>query len=131
MGELLKQFDGRGDHMKKGVTPLSRGDVAERAGISADQQKQAVRVANIPAEKFEAAMPHHLTEGNFRRAGHADPVQLEQRLLSELSTFRLSARSIPIVANSIGPRSSAASINIWIASRHSGVLRSDWGSFRI
>jgi len=25
--------------MKKGVTPLSRGDVAERAGISADQQK--------------------------------------------------------------------------------------------
>lgn len=56
MGDLLKEFDGRGDHMKKGDTPLSRSDVAGRAGISIDQAKQAVRVANIPAEQFEAAI---------------------------------------------------------------------------
>src|SRR6266478_766902 len=31
MGELLKQFDGRGDHIKKGGSPLFHGEVAERA----------------------------------------------------------------------------------------------------
>jgi hypothetical protein len=33
---------------------LSQREVAESAGISKHQQVQAVRVANIPAEKFEA-----------------------------------------------------------------------------
>jgi hypothetical protein len=56
MGELLKQFDARGDHMKKGDAPLSRTDAATRAGISPDQRKQAVRVANVPAAEFEAAI---------------------------------------------------------------------------
>jgi hypothetical protein len=57
MGELLKQFDGRGDHRKSGGAPTSsQREVAQHAGISKDQQVQAVRVANIPAEKFEAAI---------------------------------------------------------------------------
>lgn len=56
MGELFKQFGGRGDHMKKDGTVLSltQGQIAETAGISERQAKTAVRVANIPSEKFEA-----------------------------------------------------------------------------
>lgn len=57
MGELLKQFDGStrnrgkvGDHL------TSQMDVANRAGISEHQRKQAVRVANVPKETFEAAI---------------------------------------------------------------------------
>jgi hypothetical protein len=56
MGELLKQFDGRGGHIKKGAAPLSRRQVADHAGISGDQAKQAVRVASVPSSKFEAAI---------------------------------------------------------------------------
>jgi hypothetical protein len=48
MGELLKEFDGRGgDRSKNGGTPTSaptRRDAADAAGISKDQQVQAVRV---------------------------------------------------------------------------------------
>jgi hypothetical protein len=53
MGELLKQFDSRGDHLKKEGTLLSlpQKDVAESVGISEHQRKQAVRVANVPEEK--------------------------------------------------------------------------------
>jgi hypothetical protein len=46
------------------------------------------------------------------------------RLIDSCSTKRSTARKIPIFANSIGPRSSAASISICTASRHSGVSRS-------
>jgi hypothetical protein len=57
MGELLKEHDGRGDHRKSGGTPTSsRREVAEQAGISKDQQVQAVRVANVPRDQFEAAV---------------------------------------------------------------------------
>ncbi len=57
MGELLKQFDARGDHRKSnGTNTSSQKEMAEAAGISKRQQVTAVRVANIPAEKFEAAI---------------------------------------------------------------------------
>lgn len=56
-GELLKQFDGRGgDQSEKGANPLSaptRREVASQAGLSVDQQKTAVRVANVPRDEFE------------------------------------------------------------------------------
>jgi hypothetical protein len=56
-GELLKQFDGRGgDRSKKGdASPSapSQRDVAREAGMSADQQKNAVRIANIDEDEFE------------------------------------------------------------------------------
>ena len=49
MGELLKQFDGRGGDQSKSEgahtfasDQPSQKEVAERAGISPDQQKQAV-----------------------------------------------------------------------------------------
>ena len=32
-GELLKQHDGRGAHMKKGCAPLSRRGVADKATV--------------------------------------------------------------------------------------------------
>jgi hypothetical protein len=52
-GELLKQADARGDHMKKGGAPLSQKKMAAEAGMSSDQVKQAVRVNNVPRDKFE------------------------------------------------------------------------------
>ena len=62
VGELLEEFDGRGgDRSKNGGAPTfapapSRRAVAEAAGLSRDQQVTAVRVANVPAEEFEAAI---------------------------------------------------------------------------
>ncbi len=59
MGELLKQFDGRPDNamkQKEGTLLLTQAQAAENAGISEHQRKQAVRVANVPADKFEAAV---------------------------------------------------------------------------
>jgi hypothetical protein len=58
-GELLKQFDGRGrpEENKEGTRPdYSQAHAARDAGLSAHQQKTAVRVANVPAEQFEAAV---------------------------------------------------------------------------
>jgi hypothetical protein len=56
MGELLKQFDGRGGHMKKDGAVLSQEAAADGAGISERQCKTAVRVANLPAAEFDAAI---------------------------------------------------------------------------
>jgi len=57
-GELLKQFDGRGgDTSEKEGARLSaptRKEAAASAGLSEYQAKSAVRVANVPAETFEA-----------------------------------------------------------------------------
>jgi len=55
-GELLKQIDARGEHMKSGGAPISRREAADNAGLSKDQQVTAVRVANLPKEEFEAAI---------------------------------------------------------------------------
>jgi len=56
-GELLKQFDARGDHRKSGGAPTSsQKDAATRAGMSKDQTVTAVRVANVPADTFELAI---------------------------------------------------------------------------
>lgn len=61
-GELLKQFDARGDNKKMesaldGTSfPPTQRQVAESAGLSKKQQVTAVRVANVPAEEFEAAV---------------------------------------------------------------------------
>ncbi|WP_338833569.1 hypothetical protein [Bradyrhizobium septentrionale] len=60
MGELLKQFDAQGrrtDTLKDGtVQKLSQGEAAAAAGISERQAKTAVRVANVPAAEFDAAI---------------------------------------------------------------------------
>lgn len=59
-GELLKQYDARGgDRSKSGGAPTfvpSRADAARHAGMSRDQSITAVRVANVPADRFESAV---------------------------------------------------------------------------
>ena len=61
MGELLKAIERpeQGGRPKKnggGASPVSRASAARDAGLSRDQQKVAVRVANIPAKDFEQAV---------------------------------------------------------------------------
>lgn len=53
-GELLKQYDARGQHMKKdaSVHSLSQKEVAEQVGFSERQSKTAVRLAKIPEGEF-------------------------------------------------------------------------------
>jgi len=55
-GELLKQFDGRGDHRKSdgAVISSTQRQAAEDAGMSERQRVTSVRVANVPADDFEA-----------------------------------------------------------------------------
>lgn len=55
-GELLKQFDGKGNnqHSTGTDTKLSQKAIAASVGISKRQKDTAVRIANIPREKFEA-----------------------------------------------------------------------------
>lgn len=56
-GELLKQYDARGEHRKsEGDLTSSQREVAESAGMSLHQQRSAVRVANIPDTTFEEAI---------------------------------------------------------------------------
>jgi hypothetical protein len=58
-GDLLKECDARGNHMKKEGALLSQEQAAEAAHISEHHRKQAVRVANVPAAEFEAAIEGH------------------------------------------------------------------------
>jgi hypothetical protein len=57
-GELLQTFQNeraRTD-LAAGTHPQTQRQAAEQAGMSEHQEKQAVRVANVPAEAFEAAV---------------------------------------------------------------------------
>lgn len=60
-GELLREIKpskgGRPPEKLGGTPPLvSRAQAAKDAGLSSDQRKQALRVANVPSEDFEAAI---------------------------------------------------------------------------
>lgn len=75
-GELLKQFDDRGwpSENKVGDRPnLSQRQAAEQAGISPHQQKQAVRVANVPAEDFERMVERGKVAGPFYLSDKSRP----------------------------------------------------------
>jgi hypothetical protein len=64
MGELLKQFDGRGGNHGNQYQSAKRdpedpfansvNNVASSIGLSSKQTKEAVRFANVPKDKFEA-----------------------------------------------------------------------------
>jgi hypothetical protein len=56
MGELLKEYDGKGNNQHKAATLPTQKEAADAAGISEHQTKQAVRVANVPAVEFDAAV---------------------------------------------------------------------------
>jgi hypothetical protein len=70
-GELLQQFDGRGGDTtkKEGARPSApaptQREVAEQAGMSPHQTKQAVRIASLPEPEFteqvESPTPPTLT----------------------------------------------------------------------
>ncbi len=64
-GELLKQVDARGDHMKADGGGGSQREIAAAAGLSERQQLTAVRVASVPEEDFnrqvESANPPTVT----------------------------------------------------------------------
>ena len=79
MGELLKEIEpgnkqdrgggrpSREGNIREGKTPdVSRSAIAQAAGLSVDQAKQAIRVANIPKREFErlidAEAPPTVTE---------------------------------------------------------------------
>ena len=58
-GELLRLFNkgvGRPKENRGGAPPISQRDAANAAGMSKDQEKQAVRIANLPEDDFEAAV---------------------------------------------------------------------------
>jgi len=55
-GQLVKQIEPKHTGRPKngrGAPPNSRAATAKAAGLSRDQAKQAVRVANVPEESFE------------------------------------------------------------------------------
>ena len=61
VGELLKTFQTgpKGGHPFRnggGSSPVSQRAAALAAGMSKDQEKQAVRIANLPEGDFEAAI---------------------------------------------------------------------------
>lgn len=57
-GELIEEIDrpeqgGRPSKNGGGMSPVSKRSAASEAGLSIDQQKDAIRVARIPIESFE------------------------------------------------------------------------------
>jgi hypothetical protein len=110
MGELLRQFDGRGDHMKKdgNVLFLTQKQAAERAQISERQRKTAVCVANIPENTFEAAVesekPATVTKlAEMGRAGRKNKTaaqldEISDDMLDEISDDMRADNIIEILA---------------------------------
>ena len=84
IGELRKQIDACGGDLSGKVRPRlfaepSRNEMTSRAGVSEHRQKQAARVGNVPAEKFESAfeqpkppVPAHV-EPRIDKAIASDP----------------------------------------------------------
>ena len=116
-GELLKQIEpAKGANQNiRGVDPPkvhTRTEAAKAAGLSKDQQKQAIRVASIPSDTFERAVespkPPTVTElakqGTTTSTVHLkgrDPRDFEQstRVQSALRAFALIASEVaPAVA---------------------------------
>jgi len=119
-GELLEDFDGRGRPAKipTASAVISQQDAAAAAGLSERQQLTAVRVANVPAADFEAAIesdtPPTITElaargtnsrpgapAKFREATHVIGV------LEELARF-CAEHDASIVASAVMPHEKAS-----------------------
>ena len=86
-GELLKQIEkGKGGQPSHKSTrrdaPLSRKDAAKEAGLSPDQAKQSIRVANVPEEDFEEQLESETppTITNLAEQGTAKGVPVYERL---------------------------------------------------
>lgn len=58
-GQLLQEYQSPGartDQPRGGSPPRSQREAAAQSGMSKDQEKTAVRIANVPAHEFEAAV---------------------------------------------------------------------------
>jgi len=102
MGELYKTFNAQGqrnDQLKEGaLQKLTQKEVAESAGISEHQAKQAVRVSNVPEEKFdaavEAARPATVTAlAEMGRQIRGAPTEGFKRLIGAVKRFAEFCRS--------------------------------------
>ena len=96
-GELLKQIEpgqgARDGKREAGARPPLREDAARESGLSPHQAKQAIRVANVPAEDFE-------------RQVESDDGQQRQTVQPRLDVGE--------VRSSAGPRNSAiAARQVW------------------
>jgi hypothetical protein len=81
-GELLKQIEkGAGRPKKKGVgaDPITKTGAARAAGFSERQQKEALRIASIPKQKFEEEVeaPKPATLARFSEMGVDKQTQIE------------------------------------------------------
>lgn len=94
LGELLMVYDGRGgDRSKNGSVSTfapTRREVAAAAGLTKDAQVRCVRVANVPAAEFEAAVerPRPLTVAQLANLGRS------QRSMSSRDTHAAAAHLI-------------------------------------
>ena len=70
-GELLKQFNNERARTDLNEGALTQKKAAAAAGMSDHQRVQAVRVANVPAEKFEAAIATRVTRQVTRASNPA------------------------------------------------------------
>jgi hypothetical protein len=90
MGELLKEFDGKGNNQHGVGAHTTQREIAESAGISKHQQVQAVRVANVPVAHFEAAIesdqPPTVTQlaALGRRSGPVKTREFESEIWNQL-----------------------------------------------
>lgn len=131
LGELLKQYDGRGNNQHSGDAPtkLSQREAASLAGISKDQTVTAVRVANIPLDRFEAAVesknPPTVTKLAELGKQSQSQRQVDPDALAALSAINkfadFSAKNNPqFVASAVGPslvqkmRQKVAEIDAWL-----------------
>jgi hypothetical protein len=98
MGELYKSFNAQGQRTDKlidgAVNKLSQKEVRESAGISERQAATAVRVANVPAEKFEAAIeqPKPATVTALAEMGkqvRSAPIEVKPAEVSSLNGLRV------------------------------------------
>ena len=134
-GELLSEFDGRGRPRKnnEGDHGISQDAAARAAGLSPHQQLQATRVANVPAEEFEAAVesdapptvtalaemgkttrPKDNTPPKFSEATHILGVLHELTLFCNEHDSTLVARAV--LAHEVAPvRATAATVTTWLA----------------
>lgn len=78
-GELPKTFDGKGNNQHKAGDHLTQKDAARSTGFSERQTKQAVRLANVPADQFESEVESDKPP-SMSKLAHMDVKQLPRTL---------------------------------------------------
>lgn len=135
VGELLKAFQSNGGRPSKtsggAPTSFSQRQAAEAAGLSKDQEVTAVRVANVPAEVFEALVESdnpptvtRLAELGTKTQPPGAPAKFAEAthllgVLHELAIF-CAAHPAAVVGGAVRPyevppvRADAAAVETWM-----------------